>query len=88
MKQVIWKTALKPAPMQAVPLPAGAMILSAATQDDGPCIWYHCDPFAPKINRLIYTVPTGGNAPPDGSRFIGTVLLSDGAFVVHIFEKG
>ena len=33
MKQVIWKTALKPAPMQAGPLPAGAMIHQAQVLD-------------------------------------------------------
>ena len=43
------------------------------------------DPDAPLLVRDFHVVPTGGNEP-EGARFVGTVLLSGGSLVFHIFE--
>lgn len=86
MSQTIWKTILKPETVQRVVVPAGAEILCAREQYDDICIWYRCDPHAPKETRSIAVIRTGTAAPDDG-RFLGTASLRGGALMFHMFER-
>lgn len=83
----IWKTVLAVADTQDISLPAGAKILCAHEQHEQICIWYHCNPNAPKVTRRIVICGTGHDAPPqDHSRYLGSAFLQGGRFVFHVFE--
>ena len=83
----IWKEVLQPGIYeQEVMIPAGATILCAATQNGMPHIWFICEPDAPRIPRKLFMAMTGHEAPKDTSRYLGTGMLLDGAYVYHVFE--
>lgn len=86
--QTIYKYPLGFLDTQEVPLPKGATVLSAQVQNGVICLWALCNTDAPIAPRTIYTVGTGHNFNMDPSviRFIGTVQLSGGALVFHLFE--
>ena len=86
MSETIWKQTLKPKSAQEVMMPRGARILSAQAQDNLPTIWFQCDPDEPMEWRNIHIVGTD-HEPPANAKFIGTVQLSGGSLVVHIFER-
>lgn len=84
-ERVIWKNTLKWTDRQTIEIPEGASFLSAHKQYRDPCIWYSCDPQAPKVACLITMVGTGHPVPDDAGLFIGTVLLVNGDLVLHVF---
>lgn len=68
--------------------PQGSEVLSAAVQYPGQiAIWYRCEPNRAKRGRTIHVVGTGHLAPPL-AKFIATVILSQGALVLHLFDQG
>lgn len=97
---VIWKQKIGLHPLQKFALPRGARILSVGSAyeydpdsvNDRECVyfWFHCDPEAPKEDRIIQVCLTGHERVPpadDGvATFIGTLQLDDG-LVLHIFER-
>lgn len=85
MTRVIHKATLTPTGEQIVQLPGDAQIMHAAMQHGFPTLWYHCDPDAPKEPRTIRMALTGGEWVQNG-RYLGTLLMADGAFVYHLFE--
>jgi len=86
MGLTIWKETLAITGSQTVMLPAGAKILCAKEQHGEICIWFQCDPSAPKKPRRI-TVAGTGHPCHDGGRHIGSVVYGDdGTFVFHVFE--
>jgi len=98
MDKTIWKAVLSPyPPIQQVSMPASAEIISAHEQGGQVAIWFKCDapkamsplamvtPEAELRQPYIALVPTGGIVPEDG-KFIGTVLMHGGSFVLHVFE--
>lgn len=71
----IWKTVLRPTDVQDVELPKGAQIICAREQLDDICIWYRCDPEAPKELRRFAIHGTGHRCRHGGSdRFGGSRL--------------
>lgn len=85
---VIWKAVLRPIDVQDIEMPEGAEILCAREQFGQPCIWFRCDPHAPKTTRQIAISGTGNPAPScDESRYLGTAQLGDGSLILHIFER-
>lgn len=86
MPRTIWKTVLQVADAQDVPL--GAEILCAREQHDEICIWYRCDPTAPKAARRITICGTGHPAPSEqDSTYLGSASLRGGQLIFHVFEK-
>lgn len=85
----IWKQVLESTDRQMIDIPGGAELLSAREQHDQICIWFRCDPNAPKALREIAIVGTGHDAPPFGNtwRFLGTASLYSGNLMFHVFEK-
>lgn len=68
-------------------MPLGAKIIHVGQQYDKLVLWAHVDPYAPKERRMFAACYTGGAAPEnDDGRFLGTVLLAQGEFVLHVFE--
>ena len=82
--KVIWKSILDPQAQQAIMLPEGAEMLYAREQNEQICVWYRCDPAAPKVARFMAIVGTGHTAP-DG-KYIGSVSLHGGQLIFHVFE--
>lgn len=86
--QTIWKTALKVADEQEIEVPSGAEFLTARDQKEEVCIWFRCDPDAPKVNRRISIRGTGHSAPSsEDGRYLGTAFLLGGSLVFHVFEN-
>lgn len=82
--KVIWKSILDPQAQQSITVPDGAEMLCVMEQFDQICIWYRCDPNAPKVARFMAIVGTGHPAP-DGE-YIGSASLSGGQLIFHVFE--
>ena len=85
---------------QYIAVPVGAEILSVgkqSTEDEDygwrlvemVVIWVRCDPTVEETEqRGIVLVETGKAAPaPHIARHVGTVMLYDGTYVLHLFEK-
>ena len=68
-----------------IAMPIGAEILHIGNQFEGICFWTRVDSDAPSEIRRFALCGTGHVCPPD--KHIGTVLLQDGNFVLHIFER-
>lgn len=85
--RTIWKQPLVGQGRQEYLLPCTAQIIHVEAQQGNPCIWYLCDTSEqPKVLRTFLVVATGGEVP-DNFTFLGTALLMDGRFVLHVFEE-
>lgn len=87
----IWKYILKPT--CTIEMPEGSLILSvqAQLQADGVleevCMWVLVDPDLPKVPREFVVYGTGHPVRDDRvEKFLGTVQLSGGKLVFHVFE--
>lgn len=68
--------------------PASAIILSAKEQGGQLCVWYErlVEDSNEDAIRVLWIFPTGGPRPTfHNHRFIDTVLLQDGALVLHVY---
>ena len=73
-------------------LPKGAEILSCVLQNkENICVWAKMDPNETEMVEVeFYIIGTGWPIPDDvdnGLQFIGTVMISDGLYVYHVFVK-
>ena len=84
MATEIWKFILRP--NSRVEMPIGAKVLTAHEQRDEICLWAEVDPSAKKETRNFEVFGTGHAMPEGKRRYIGTVHMSGGAFVFHVFE--
>lgn len=84
MGKTVWKTVLNVADIQDIEVPIGSIFLTAREQREELCVWYRCDPFAPKVSIRIAIIGTGHSAPDDGL-YIGTGQLHGGSLVFHVF---
>jgi len=67
----------------------GARLLHVDNQHDLPVLWAVVDPDQPDEPRTFMVVATGENFTEDvydDTRYVGTVLLQSGRFVLHVFE--
>ena len=85
--QTIWKVTLRPTDVQQIEVPAGAELLCAREQFEQICVWFRCDPTAPKEVRDIAIVDTGRDAPGREGRYLGTASLQGGSLMFHVFER-
>ena len=66
-----------------------AQIISAHVQKGIPCVWALVDDEKPKATRIIQVHLTGGNADRRTVGIpIGTILMDEGSFVIHVFDGG
>jgi hypothetical protein len=85
----IWKYELG-APINVVPMPKGAKILSVANQYGKMVAYALVDPQADREDRVLEVVGTGHEpnfTEDDNPKFLGTVVLQGGEFMFHIFER-
>jgi hypothetical protein len=83
----IWKAVLRPVDVQEIEIPKGSEILIAREQHEQVCVWFRCDPSAPKETRVIAIAGTGHAAPALNGRYLGTASLRGGALIFHVFER-
>lgn len=83
----IWKYTLK-SPKTDLELPKGSEVLSVGVQNEEIVLWVKVDPLQEKESRTFVGFGTGHDIP-DALKlsFIGTVMLSKGKLVFHIFEQ-
>ena len=73
-------------------LPKGSVILSCGLQNkENICVWAKVDPNQTEMVEVeFYIIGTGWSIPDDidnGLQYIGTVMISDGLYVYHVFVK-
>lgn len=67
-------------------MPAGAEILSVQMQDDRPQMWLLVDPKAEGEPRTFESFGTGHPVKAQIVQYLGTLQVSDGALIFHVFE--
>ncbi len=71
-----------------VVMPQGAEVLSVGVQDDEVFVGAIVQPQAPTESRYFVIAGTGHAILPEMlGRFLGTVMLRDGAIVLHVWEQ-
>ena len=86
-EQVIWKYELSITDDIEVEMPAYSEVLYFAMQDNTPCIWVIVEPESKPIIKKFKLFGTGYDIyDAHKLRYIGTVLLFNGAQVYHLFE--
>jgi hypothetical protein len=84
--KTIHKYSLEISDTVALDLPKGAKVLSVQNQNNIPCLWALVDPAKPKEKRHFRILGTGQPVGGTAGTFLGTVLLNNGHFVIHVFE--
>lgn len=84
--EVVYKYELSAAERQRIQLPVGSKILSLVNQFERPVLYVrHAKNQSSFEPCLITVVLTGAPIPPDAGEFIGSLLLSGGHYVLHVF---
>lgn len=86
MPKTIYKQVLEATDRQKITIPKGAKFLCAREQMEAPCVWFECDPQAMLETRVIRIFGTGHDMHPDTGDYIGTIFLSGGQLVLHVYE--
>lgn len=81
----VWKVPFEVKDEMILHLPEGAEPLWVAVQHGRPCMWIKVRTTAPLVPRRFYVSGTGHHVEPYW-RYIGSFMLSDGAFVGHLWE--
>lgn len=87
-----WNVVGAPKMPYTMELPKGATILSCGLQNkENICVWAKVDPNQTEMVEVeFYIFGTGWPIPEEidnGLQFIGTVMISDGLYVYHVFIK-
>ena len=91
MSNVIWKYPLNFLhELNDIEMPKGSQVLTVDHQHGQVVMWVAVDPDAPKVHRRICIVPTGQRTERRlvEKQHIGTLLMLQGEFVIHIFDAG
>lgn len=85
--KTIWKYKIPyPHDEVTIPLPHGAKVLYFGLQKGLTYIWVLVDTKQPTENRLFRMVGTGHDIPDESLDHIGTIQMSGGNLVWHLFE--
>lgn len=86
--KTIWKYSLNPADYTDITMPLGARVLTAQVQDGVICIWAEVDPNAsPETTHRFTLCATGQQIATYPGDYVGTVQLSGGRFVFHVYDR-
>lgn len=83
----IYKYPFKITDSLEIRMPRHAEILHVGLQKGEPHLWARVDTTQPKVTRFINIRGTGHDASRV-DRHIGTLIMSDGEFVFHVFDQG
>ena len=85
---VVWKYELEPKPGNwPVAMPTGATVLAVKEQFGKLIIWAACDPQQPMAVHHFLLVMTGSPFDPNGLAYVGTAMLNNGSYILHVFER-
>lgn len=84
--QTIWKYELEITDRQTILMPAKARILSVQVQHERLCLWALVNPVLTKEERHFEVFGTGHPVPNRRRAYLGTVQISGGSLVFHVFE--
>jgi len=91
MHKKIYKYKLQITDKQQVQMPKDSLLLSVHRVGEDLCLYALVDPNTPQVDiRHIEVVGTGNPIKYDMGierKFLGTVVLLDGKFVAHVFER-
>ena len=87
MARTVWKYPLSMNSRQKILVGASPRVVHVDTQRGEPFVWIEQAIGQGRGEIWLELVGTGGNTP-DGGKYVGTVLLSDGDFVFHIYDLG
>lgn len=82
----IFKYKIEDSHITSVEMPQCAEILCVKNQSGVICIWAIVEENATYTKRYFECYATGMPLPDAKRSYIGTVLLDDGLYVLHIFE--
>lgn len=71
-------------------IPKGARLLSVQIQDKLPYMWFTVETDSLREDRKFFLVESGEEIPQDlfiVSDYLGTINLSNGEYVLHLFEE-
>lgn len=85
---VVYKYRISSTGRSSVQMPGHAQLLAVQNQDELVQVWALCDPAQPvMVPRHFMALKTGEHVDlDDTARFVGTVQLTGGRYVAHIFE--
>jgi hypothetical protein len=88
--RTIWKYRLPVQDRVELEMPAGAEILTVASDTGEPCLWAAVDSEQPKTKRILHIVGTGHPMPPESTSwwYIGTFFVATPVLVFHVFTEG
>lgn len=69
-----------------IPMPEDSKILSVGVQFDNPAIWVEVDINKKEVIRKFQLIQTGDVVEVSGKRFIGTFILNEGHYILHLYE--
>lgn len=86
MSCAVWKFALQ---MECtISMPLGSKVLHVHEQDGGVYVWAEVNPSQVMVDRHFRIYGTGHPMPDNAGAYLGTVHLSGGALVFHVYERG
>ena len=85
MKKIIYKYPLNSSIVK-IQMPVGAKILCVQDQYNTPTLWAEVDIYQPTENRVFSLILTGEDFETTYKTYIGTCVLDQGSYVVHIYE--
>lgn len=86
MAHRIWKHVMPMSGEFTLDLPQGTRLLTVQRQYNNPVMWVAADPTVPRASRRFFAAMTGQDLPDDVINYVGTAVLMDGSYVVHILE--
>lgn len=86
--KTVFKYPIVEPPGSAIPMPAGARILTAQIQHGVLCLWAEVDTNEKRVEgRNIEIFGTGHEMPAGNRTYIGTVQMMEGTLIWHIYER-
>ena len=83
----IWKFELPLEGDIKIKMPIDTEMLCVQLQRGTPCLWVECDSESPRVHWNFAWVGTGHETPEIGI-YVGTVQLTGGDLVLHLYDMG
>ncbi len=68
-------------------LPVGAIMQCVNVQQRRPCLWAVVDSEMPLTERVLEIYATGQLMSESPKVYVGTIMVDDGLFVFHVYER-
>jgi len=85
--KTIWKFKIPQCERSSIEMPKDAKILAVGNQYEVVCLWAEVDPKNDTVSRMFRIIGTGHSVPDELLEYIGTVQMTGGNFIWHIYEQ-